>query len=161
MARYRARKRSYCWAGTQAGGRVYAPTRDDPLSYPQRGRSRGGAELWRAAPGSDEAYELDALATLVDACVARQFPISPVEPLEALRLAISEMGRTHAELAEILGSRSRAGEVLSGKRALTIDMVRAICAAWRLPTDLLVGVGTAPKRRVGTDQGTRSKSAGE
>ena len=114
------------------------------------------AELWRAAPGSDEAYELDALATLVDAYEARQFPIPPVEPVETLRLAISEMGHTHAELAEILGSRSRAMEVLSGKRALTLDMIRAISAAWRLPADLLVGPATAPKRRVGAHQGTRS-----
>ena len=105
------------------------------------------AELWRAAPGSDDAYELDALATLVDAYEARRFPIAPIEPGEALRLALSEMGRTQAELAEILGSRSRASEVLSGKRALTVGMIRAISAAWRLPTDLLVGAAPATPRQ--------------
>jgi len=117
------------------------------------------AELWNAAPESDEAYELDALATLVDAYEARQFPIAAIEPVEALRLAISEMGHTQAELAEILGSRSRSMEVLSGKRPLTLDLIRAISAVWRMPTDLLVGVGMAPERRVGADGGTRSKGA--
>ena len=97
-------------------------------------------QLWDAAPGSAAAADLDALATLVDAWEARQITIPPARPVDVLRYAVSEMGRTQAELAEILGSRSRASEVLNGKREMTVDMIRKIAAAWRIPSDLLVGV---------------------
>lgn len=96
--------------------------------------------LWDAAPGSAAAAELDALATLVDAYEARQFSVPSERPVDVLRYAVTEMGHTQTELAAILGSRSRASEVLNGKRELTVDMIRKIAAAWRIPTDLLIGV---------------------
>ena len=100
------------------------------------------AELWRAAPESDEAYELDALATLVSAYEAKRHPIPPADPIDVLRYAVTDMGHTQAELASLLGSRSRASEVLNGKRPLTVDMIRSIGAAWRIPVELLVGQTT-------------------
>jgi HTH-type transcriptional regulator/antitoxin HigA len=59
-------------------------------------------------------------------------------PLEILRSAISDDGRTQAELAEILGARSRASEILSGKRAISLEAARRISAAWKIPIQLLV-----------------------
>ena len=100
------------------------------------------AELWRAAPESDEAYELDALATLVSAYEAKRHPIPPADPIDVLRYAVTDMGHTQAELAGLLGSRSRASEVLNGKRPLTVDMIRSIGEAWRIPVELLVGQTT-------------------
>ena len=100
------------------------------------------AELWHAAAESDGAYELDALATLVSAYEARRYPIPPAEPIDVLRYAVSDMGHTQAELASLLGSRSRASEVLNGKRPLTVDMIRSISAAWHIPVELLVGQTT-------------------
>ena len=55
-----------------------------------------------------------------------------------LRYAIDELGHTQAELAELLGSRSRASEVLSRRRALTAEMIHKIGEAWKIPADLLV-----------------------
>ena len=48
------------------------------------------------------------------------------------------MGHTQAELAELLGSRSRASEILSRRRALTVDMIHKISKAWGVPADHLV-----------------------
>jgi len=45
---------------------------------------------------------------------------------------------TQGELAEILHSRSRASEILSRRRALTVDMIHNISAAWKIPADLAV-----------------------
>lgn len=98
--------------------------------------------LWNAAPDSAEAAELDALATLVDAYEARRLALPNVAPIEILNYAVTEMGHTQAELAALLGSRSRAREVLNGKRELTVEMIRKISSAWRIPTDLLVGSDT-------------------
>lgn len=43
-----------------------------------------------------------------------------------------------ATAVELLGSRSRASEVLSRRRALTVDMIHKVGEAWKIPADLLV-----------------------
>jgi HTH-type transcriptional regulator / antitoxin HigA len=48
------------------------------------------------------------------------------------------MGHTQAELAEVLGSRSRASEILSRQRALTTEMIHKIHLAWKIPAELLI-----------------------
>ena len=55
------------------------------------------------------------------------------DPVETLHFAIDEMGRSQAELAELLGSRSRASEILNRKRPLSLQQIRRIGEAWRLP----------------------------
>ena len=96
-------------------------------------------ELWAAPSGSSEAAELSAWATLVGKYEAERWPIEPAAPLDVLRSAVEEMGHTQSDLATLLGSRSRASEVLNGKRALTVEMIRAIAGAWHIPVELLVG----------------------
>jgi HTH-type transcriptional regulator/antitoxin HigA len=61
-----------------------------------------------------------------------------MDPVELLNFAIDELGHTQAELGELLGSRSRASEILNRKRALTLGMIRTINAAWKLPVELLI-----------------------
>ena len=107
------------------------------------------SELWGAPEGSDDFYDLDALATLVDAYEARAYPTPKLSPVEVLRYAISDMGRTQSDLATLLGSRSRASEILKGVRPLTLPMIRAIHDAWLIPVELLIGEREAkrPARR--------------
>jgi HTH-type transcriptional regulator/antitoxin HigA len=95
--------------------------------------------LWDAAEGSAEAAELDALATLVEHYEDKRWPMAPVEPRAALTFAMEQQGLAQADLAALLRSRSRASEILSGKRALTLDQIRLIAHRWRVPVSLLVG----------------------
>jgi HTH-type transcriptional regulator/antitoxin HigA len=53
-------------------------------------------------------------------------------------VALVESYDSQAELAELLGSRSRASEILSRRRALNVDMIHKINEAWKIPADLLV-----------------------
>jgi HTH-type transcriptional regulator / antitoxin HigA len=81
------------------------------------------------------------LLALVGLYEAKRWPIDiddNFDPIDALGYAIDELGYTQAELAEILGSRSRASEILSHRRALTVDMIHKINEAWKIPADLLV-----------------------
>ena len=69
------------------------------------------------------------LLALVDIYEARRWPIEideTFDPIDVLRYAIDELGHTQAELAELLGSRSRASEVLARRRALTVEMIHKI-----------------------------------
>jgi HTH-type transcriptional regulator/antitoxin HigA len=55
-----------------------------------------------------------------------------------LRYALEGFGHSQGELAELLGSRSRASEILTRRRALLVDMIHKISEAWKIPADLLV-----------------------
>jgi HTH-type transcriptional regulator/antitoxin HigA len=81
----------------------------------------------------------EALAILIGHYEDRRFPIAPPTPLEALRFRMEQSGRTQADLAALLNSRSRASEILSGRRALSLDQIRTLHRAWGIPVASLVG----------------------
>jgi HTH-type transcriptional regulator/antitoxin HigA len=60
------------------------------------------------------------------------------DPIDLLNYAIEELGHSQAELAELLGSRSRASELLNRRRPLTVEMIHKISEAWKISADLLV-----------------------
>src|ERR1700733_15253907 len=96
---------------------------------------------WGAPEGGEEGDRLDLLLALVEIYEAKRLPIDideSFDPVDVLNYAIEEFGHTQAELAELLGSRSRASEVLSRRRALTVEMIHKISAAWKIPAGLLV-----------------------
>lgn len=94
-----------------------------------------------AREGTGEGDRFDVLLALVESYEARRWTIECDErfdPVNVLCHAIEELGHTQAKLAELLGSRSRASEVLSRRRALTVEMIHRISDAWMIPADLLV-----------------------
>jgi HTH-type transcriptional regulator / antitoxin HigA len=96
---------------------------------------------WGAAEGTEKGDKLDVLLVLVEIYEAKRWPVEIDEgfdPIDVLNYAIEELGHTQAGLAELLGSRSRASEILSRRRALTVDMIHKISEAWKIPADLLV-----------------------
>ena len=96
---------------------------------------------WGAPEGSEEGDRLDVLVTLVESYEAKRWPIESNEsfdPIDVLRYAIDELGHSQSGLAELLGSRSRASEILARRRALTVDMIHKISEEWKIPADLLV-----------------------
>jgi HTH-type transcriptional regulator/antitoxin HigA len=98
-------------------------------------------KLWGARKGSPDGDRLDVLITLVETYEEQRWPLESrhrFDPIDVLRYAIEELGHTQTELAEILGSRSRASEVLARRRPLTLEMIQKITASWRISADLLV-----------------------
>ncbi|PZM13627.1 helix-turn-helix domain-containing protein [Rhizobium tubonense] len=88
--------------------------------------------------GTPEADRFDVLADLIEAYESRHFPIDDLEPIVALRAFMEMTNRSQSDLAGLLGSRSRASEILNRKRALTIEMIFRLREAWGLPADVLV-----------------------
>ena len=98
-------------------------------------------KLWGAPIGTAEGDKLDILATLVETYEGRRWPLRSrrrFDPVDVLHYAIEELGHSQAEVADILGSRSRASEVLARRRRLTLEMIQKINASWKIPADLLV-----------------------
>jgi HTH-type transcriptional regulator/antitoxin HigA len=96
--------------------------------------------LWDAEPRTDDGDKLDILATLVEKYENERWPIdtSRLDPIDMLDYLITEGGHTQAELAQLLGSRSRASEILNRRRALTVEMIHKISTEWKVPAELLI-----------------------
>jgi len=98
------------------------------------------ARYFKSEPaiGSPDGKRFKVLLGLVGNYENKRWPIDVPDPVDAIRLMIDAKARTQTDLADVLGSRSRASEILNRKRPLTIDMVRRLHAEWKLPADLLI-----------------------
>lgn len=99
-----------------------------------------------AKDGSSEADELDVLATLVDKYETERFPIEAPAPTEAIRFRMEQSGLSRRDLEPMIGTRARVSEVLSGKRTLTLAMIRALHARLGIPAESLIGLPPAARR---------------
>ena len=89
-------------------------------------------------PGTRAAERFDVLADLIEAYEAKHWQIEPADPIEAIRYKMEVAGLKQSDLADLLGSASRASEILNRKRALTTDMIFKISRQWRIPAESLV-----------------------
>ncbi|MGO4569666.1 type II toxin-antitoxin system HigA family antitoxin [Rhizobium sp. 2YAF20] len=94
--------------------------------------------LWGAENGSPEGNKLDVLITLVDRYEDEHYPIGPSHPIDVIKLHMEMTGRSQADLASLIGSTSRASEVLKKRRALTLDMVHKLNEGWGIPAEYLI-----------------------
>jgi HTH-type transcriptional regulator/antitoxin HigA len=97
------------------------------------------------AKGTPEADRFDVLSDLIEAYEDRTFRIEATDPVDYLSAFMAISGRTQADLARLLGSPSRASEVLRRKRGLTVAMIHRLHRDWGVPAEALV----APYRLAG------------
>lgn len=95
--------------------------------------------IWDAQPGTEDHDELEVLSVLVSAYEDTRWPLLPPDPVDAIKFHMEQNGLRPKDLADVIGSASRASEVLRGRRGLTIDMIKAIHAAWMIPLESLIG----------------------
>ena len=60
------------------------------------------------------------------------------DPIETLTQWMAMKGLNQGDLAALIGSKSRASEILNRKRALTMEMVFKLSSEWRIPAEALV-----------------------
>jgi HTH-type transcriptional regulator/antitoxin HigA len=95
----------------------------------------------------EQGHELDALATLVEAYEEKNFAIREASPIAVIEFMMDQRGLSRKDLQPMIGSRARVSEVLSGKRPLTLAMIRALSNAWSISGDLLLGETVRQKHR--------------
>lgn len=91
-------------------------------------------------PGTDEAERLELLSSLVEAYEKTRFPIDLPDPIEAIRFRMDQKGLSQADLVPYFGTRGRVSEVLSGKRPLSISMIRALHEGLGIPAEVLIRI---------------------
>lgn len=89
--------------------------------------------------GTPDGDRFDVLSTLIDAYEAQNWSIpNPKDPITFLQAYMEDSGHTRRDLIDLLGSGSRASEVLSRKRALTKEMIVKLVSEWKLPAEPLL-----------------------
>lgn len=102
---------------------------------------RAMAELerfWGAKSGTPEGDRLDVLATLIEVYEARNCPIDPPDPIDAILFRMDQMGLVRRDLEPYIGSRARVAEVLNRKRGLSIEMIRRLNDGLGISAEILI-----------------------
>ena len=94
--------------------------------------------LMDAAPGSPEFDELDILVDLVELYESKHEPMGYPSPLAAIEFRMEQGNLRPRDLIPFIGSRAKVSEVLSGKRAITMSMARALHQHLGIPADVLL-----------------------
>ncbi len=87
---------------------------------------------------SNESDELEVLSILVKEYETEHYPIPKPNPLDAIKFRLDQMGLSEKELGGILGYRSRKSEILSGKRKLSLTMIRKLNEVLHIPAEILI-----------------------
>jgi antitoxin component HigA of HigAB toxin-antitoxin module len=90
-------------------------------------------------PGSEVGDRFELLGLLLAKYEEDHFPMPAGDPVEAIRFAMERQGMSQSDLSEVLGSRSRASEVLNRRRPLSVSQIRKLSREWRIPVQALIG----------------------
>ncbi|MEO6583313.1 MAG: helix-turn-helix domain-containing protein [Ferruginibacter sp.] len=94
--------------------------------------------IFDAKKATTKGDELEILSLLIEKYEDDNFAIDLPDPIEAIEFRMEQMGMTQTDLANIIGQKSRASEILNRKRKLSLDMIRQLHKQWRIPTEVLV-----------------------
>lgn len=94
--------------------------------------------IFDAKNGTPEGDELEVLGILIDQYENEHSPIGLPDPIEAIKFRMEQMGYNQNDLANIVGLKSRASEILNRKRKLSLEMIRKLHDALHIPTDVLI-----------------------
>lgn len=100
------------------------------------------ASLMNSCPpaGSEAEGDLELLALVIEDYERKMFPIEAPTPLEAIEFRMEQAGLNARDMVPYLGSPSKVSEVLNGKRALSLTMIRKLSEGLGIPAEVLLAV---------------------
>jgi len=90
------------------------------------------------APGTAEADRFDILTDLIEAYERREYPIEALDPIETLKVFMDIKKKKQSDLAELVGGKPRASEIMNRKRPLTLRMIQKINSNWNISAASLI-----------------------
>ena len=94
--------------------------------------------IFDAKPGTKEGDELEILGILLEKYEYENFPIELPDPIEAIKFRMEQLNYSQNDLAEIIGLKSRASEILNKKRKLSLEMIRKLTDKLHIPSEVLI-----------------------
>lgn len=95
-------------------------------------------ELFDAKVNTPEGDRLELLIALIEIYEKEHFPIDNPSPIEAIKFRMEQMGLQPKDLVPYIGSKSKVSEVLSGKRTLSLNMIRQLSSGLNIPVEILI-----------------------
>lgn len=89
-------------------------------------------------PASEEGAYFEALLTLIEAYERKHHPLTPPDPVEAIRFRMDQANLKPTDMVPYIGGLNRVYEILNGKRSLTMPMIRRLMTLG-IPASSLVG----------------------
>ena len=94
--------------------------------------------IFDAKKGTEKGDELEILGMLIDHYENEKSPIGFPDPVEAIKFRMEQLGYNQTDLANVVGLKSRASEILNRKRKLSLEMIRQIHDRLNIPTEVLI-----------------------
>ena len=94
--------------------------------------------IFDAKKGTKEGDELEILGILIDNYENEFFPINLPDPIEAIKFRMDQLGLKQSDIAEVIGGKNRASEILNRKRELTAKMMRDLHKKYNIPAQSLL-----------------------
>jgi HTH-type transcriptional regulator/antitoxin HigA len=88
--------------------------------------------------GVPECDRLAVISTLIEVYETRNFPIEAPRAVEALNFRLDQTGLSVKDIAPTFDGTSRADEILSGKRRLTLPIIRRLNSELGIPAEALI-----------------------
>lgn len=95
-------------------------------------------QIFDAPENTPEGDEAELLSILIEKYEDEHYPIGAPDPIEAIKYRMEQMGMSNKDLAQIIGYKSRVSEIFSGKRKLTLAMIRNLHHKLKIPYESLM-----------------------
>lgn len=96
--------------------------------------------IFDSKPGDNTYKEAELLVMLIENYETETEPLFPdPDPIEVIKDKMKQRNMRNKDLAEIIGSKSKASEILNKKRALTLKMIRQLNKTLGIPAEVLIG----------------------
>lgn len=94
--------------------------------------------IFDVEPGSESFAEAELLGLLISEYEDINYAIAIPEPLEAVKLKMSELGLKNKDLEQYIGSKGYVSSILSGKREITLKIASALHEKLRIPAEVFL-----------------------
>lgn len=95
-------------------------------------------KLWGSNPRTPNGDRLDVLLVLVESYEAKNHPIAPPDPIDAIKFRMEQMNLTRKDLEPLIGPRGRVAEVINRRRPLSLSMIRRLHKKLHIPLESLI-----------------------
>lgn len=95
-------------------------------------------QIFNAAPGSDEFFELKILSQEIEEYENIHYPIPKADPIEIIEFILEQNGLKQSDLVGIIGEKTTVSKVLNRKRPLTLEMIRKFSKRFHISSELLI-----------------------
>ena len=95
--------------------------------------------IFDSTPNDPTFKEAELLAMLIENYKLESEPAFPdPDPIEVIKFKMEQNNMRNKDLAEIVGGKSKASEILNKKRRLTLKMIRQINKILGIPAEMLI-----------------------